>query len=29
MGFEDNAAGTWQCPVALAASVAANIHDAN
>jgi hypothetical protein len=29
MGFEDNAAGTWQCPPALAAFVATNIHDAN
>jgi hypothetical protein len=27
LGFQDDAAGTWQCPAALAASVAANIHD--
>jgi hypothetical protein len=27
MGFQDGAAGTWQCPVALATVVAANIHD--
>ena len=27
MGFQDGAAGTWECPVALAAVVAANIHD--
>ena len=27
MGFEDNAAGTWQCPGALATVVAENIHD--
>lgn len=27
MGFQDGAAGTWECPVALAATVAANIHD--
>ncbi len=27
MGFQDNAAGTWQCPVALAATVAEHIHD--
>jgi hypothetical protein len=27
MGFQDDAAGSWQCPVALAAVVAANIHD--
>jgi hypothetical protein len=27
MGFQDNAAGSWQCPAALAAEVAANIHD--
>lgn len=27
MGFQDNAAGAWQCPSALAATVAANIHD--
>jgi hypothetical protein len=27
LGFEDNAAGSWQCPVELAASVAAHIHD--
>ena len=27
MGFQDGVAGTWQCPAALAASVAANIHD--
>ena len=27
MGFQDGVAGTWQCPVALAASVDAHIHD--
>jgi hypothetical protein len=27
MGFQDDAAGTWQCPAALGAEVAANIHD--
>jgi hypothetical protein len=27
MGFQDDAAGSWQCPVALGAAVAANIHD--
>lgn len=27
MGFQDQAAGTWQCPVGLAATVAADIHD--
>jgi hypothetical protein len=27
MGFQDGAAGTWECPVALATLVAANIHD--
>jgi hypothetical protein len=27
MGFQDGAAGTWECPVALATVVAANIHD--
>ena len=27
MGFEDDAAGTWQCPTALATVVAENIHD--
>ncbi len=27
MGFQDGVAGSWQCPVALAASVAAHIHD--
>ena len=27
MGFQDNAAGTWQCPTALATVVAGNIHD--
>jgi hypothetical protein len=27
MGFQDNAAGTWQCPAALASMVAENIHD--
>lgn len=27
MGVQDNAAGTWQCPAALAATAAANIHD--
>jgi hypothetical protein len=26
MGFQDNSAGTWQCPPALATSVAAQIH---
>jgi hypothetical protein len=29
MGFQDDAAGTWQCPAALATTVAANIHDAS
>ena len=28
MGFQDNAAGIWQCPAALATVVAQNIHDA-
>jgi hypothetical protein len=28
MGFQDNAAGTWQCPPALASLVAENIHNA-
>jgi hypothetical protein len=27
MGFQDNAAGSWQCPSALATVVANNIHD--
>jgi hypothetical protein len=27
MGFQDQSAGSWQCPAALAASVVANIHD--
>jgi hypothetical protein len=27
LGFQDEAAGTWQCPAALAASVAEHIHD--
>ena len=27
MGFQDQSAGTWQCPAALAANVVANIHD--
>ena len=27
MGFQDDAAGAWQCSTALAAFVAANIHD--
>jgi hypothetical protein len=27
MGFQDDAAGTWQCPVNLATTVAENIHD--
>jgi hypothetical protein len=27
LGIQDEAAGTWQCPTALAASVAAHIHD--
>jgi hypothetical protein len=27
MGFQDNSAGTWQCPAALATVVANNIHD--
>jgi len=27
MGFQDNAAGTWQCPFTLASFVATNIHD--
>jgi hypothetical protein len=27
MGFQDNAAGAWQCPAALATTVAAHIHD--
>ena len=27
MGFQDDAAGTWQCPADLAATVAADIHD--
>jgi hypothetical protein len=26
LGFQDHAAGSWQCPAALAAFVAANIH---
>ena len=28
MGFQDAVAGAWQCPAALAATVAAEIHDA-
>lgn len=27
LGFQDNAAGTWQCPASLADYVAAHIHD--
>jgi hypothetical protein len=27
MGFQDNAAGTWQCPAPLAALVSTHIHD--
>jgi hypothetical protein len=27
MGIQDSAAGSWQCPTALATTVAANIHD--
>jgi hypothetical protein len=27
LGFQDDAAGSWQCPSALAADVAAHIHD--
>jgi hypothetical protein len=27
MGFQDDSAGTWQCPAELATTVAANIHD--
>jgi hypothetical protein len=27
MGFQDQSAGPWQCPAALAANAAANIHD--
>jgi hypothetical protein len=27
MGFQDLAAGDWQCPAALATTAAANIHD--
>ncbi len=27
MGFQDHAAGAWECPVGLAAAVAADIHD--
>jgi 3D (Asp-Asp-Asp) domain-containing protein len=27
MGFQDDAAGTWQCPAALAMVVVENIHD--
>jgi hypothetical protein len=27
IGIQDQSAGTWQCPVALATTVAANIHD--
>jgi len=27
LGFQDDAAGSWQCPVALATDVAAHIHD--
>jgi hypothetical protein len=28
MGFQDGAAGPWQCPASLATTVAENIHDA-
>jgi len=27
MGFQDNAAGSWQCPEQLATTVAEHIHD--
>ena len=27
MGFQDAVAGTWECPAALASTVAVNIHD--
>jgi hypothetical protein len=27
LGFQDESAGTWQCPAALASFVAENIHD--
>jgi hypothetical protein len=27
MGFQDAAAGSWQCPAALASTVAADIHN--
>jgi hypothetical protein len=27
LGFQDDAAGSWQCPPSLASSVAAHIHD--
>ncbi len=27
MGFQDDAAGSWQCPASLASTVAAHIHD--
>jgi hypothetical protein len=27
MGFQDDAAGSWQCPAALSTMVAVNIHD--
>ena len=27
MGFQDHAAGTWECPATLAANVAGHIHD--
>src|ERR1700677_2294591 len=27
LGFQDDAAGTWQCPAAVASFVASNIHD--
>jgi hypothetical protein len=27
MGFQDDVAGTWQCPAALASTVAADIHE--
>jgi hypothetical protein len=27
MGFQDNSAGSWQCPATLATIVADNIHD--
>ena len=27
MGFQDDAAGSWECPAPLATVVADNIHD--